>query len=137
MPCVLRPARDCDDWHSVLPRAVDPHGGSPEFLIGFLSADGGSPVGPVHEAIVALFASAGLQQGLILGEDGVKMSKSRGTFITARRYLERLPPEALRYYFAAKLGPGIDDIDLALGDFTARVMERGLSLLGIEAPEQM
>jgi methionyl-tRNA synthetase len=49
------------------------------------------------------------------------MSKSRGTFITARRYLERLPPEALRYYFAAKLGPGIDDIDLALGDFTARV----------------
>ena len=53
--------------------------------------------------------------------DGQKMSKSRGTFITARRYLERLPPEALRYYFAAKLGPGIDDIDLALGDFTARV----------------
>jgi methionyl-tRNA synthetase len=53
--------------------------------------------------------------------DGQKMSKSRGTFVTARRYLERLPPEALRYYFAAKLGPGVDDIDLALGDFTARV----------------
>jgi len=53
--------------------------------------------------------------------NGQKMSKSRGTFITARRYLEHLPPEALRYYFAAKLGPGVDDIDLALEDFTARV----------------
>jgi methionyl-tRNA synthetase len=53
--------------------------------------------------------------------DGQKMSKSRGSFITARRYLERLPPEPLRYYFAAKLGPGIDDIDLGLADFSARV----------------
>jgi methionyl-tRNA synthetase len=53
--------------------------------------------------------------------NGQKMSKSRGTFITARRYLEHLPAEPLRYYFAAKLGPGVDDIDLALDDFTARV----------------
>jgi methionyl-tRNA synthetase len=53
--------------------------------------------------------------------NGQKMSKSRGTFITARRYLELLPPEPLRYYFAAKLGTGIDDIDLALEDFTARI----------------
>ncbi|MSR00262.1 MAG: methionine--tRNA ligase [Gammaproteobacteria bacterium] len=53
--------------------------------------------------------------------NGVKMSKSRGTFITAKRYLALLPPESLRYYFAAKLGPGIDDIDLALNDFSARV----------------
>jgi methionyl-tRNA synthetase len=53
--------------------------------------------------------------------DGQKMSKSRGTFVTASRYLAHLPPEPLRYYFAAKLGPGVDDIDLALGDFTARV----------------
>jgi methionyl-tRNA synthetase len=52
--------------------------------------------------------------------NGQKMSKSRGTFITARRYLERLPPEPLRYYFAAKLGPGIEDIDLSLDDFLAR-----------------
>jgi methionyl-tRNA synthetase len=52
--------------------------------------------------------------------NGAKMSKSRGSFITARRYLERLPPEPLRYYFAAKLGSGIDDIDLSLEDFTAR-----------------
>jgi methionyl-tRNA synthetase len=53
--------------------------------------------------------------------NGQKMSKSRGTFITARRYLEHLPAESLRYYFAAKLGPGVDDIDLALEDFVARV----------------
>jgi methionyl-tRNA synthetase len=52
--------------------------------------------------------------------DGQKMSKSRGTFITGGRYLERLPAEALRYYFAAKLGPGIDDIDLSVEDFVSR-----------------
>jgi methionyl-tRNA synthetase len=53
--------------------------------------------------------------------DGQKMSKSRGTFIKARTYLEHLNPEYLRYYFAAKLGPGVDDIDLNLEDFSARV----------------
>jgi methionyl-tRNA synthetase len=53
--------------------------------------------------------------------DGAKMSKSRGTFIKARTYLDHLDPEHLRYYFAAKLGPGVDDIDLNLEDFTARV----------------
>jgi methionyl-tRNA synthetase len=53
--------------------------------------------------------------------DGAKMSKSRGTFIKARTYLDHLNPEALRYYFAAKLGSGIDDIDLNLDDFVQRV----------------
>ena len=53
--------------------------------------------------------------------DGQKMSKSRGTFITARTYLDHLNPEYLRYYFAAKLGAGIDDIDLNLDDFLVRV----------------
>ena len=53
--------------------------------------------------------------------DGQKMSKSRGTFIKERTYLEHLNPEYLRYYFAAKLGPGVDDIDLNLEDFSARV----------------
>ncbi len=53
--------------------------------------------------------------------DGQKMSKSRGTFITARAYLDHLRPDYLRYYFAAKLGPGIDDIDLRLEDFMLRV----------------
>ncbi len=52
--------------------------------------------------------------------NGQKMSKSRGTFVTARRYLERLPPEPLRYYFAAKLGSSIEDIDFSLADFVAR-----------------
>jgi methionyl-tRNA synthetase len=53
--------------------------------------------------------------------DGQKMSKSRGTFITARTYLKHLAPEYLRYYFAAKLGSGVDDIDLNLDDFIKRV----------------
>ena len=53
--------------------------------------------------------------------DGSKMSKSRGTFIQARTYLNHLNPEYLRYYFAAKLGPGVDDIDLSLDDFQFRV----------------
>ena len=53
--------------------------------------------------------------------NGEKMSKSRGTFIKARTYLDHLNPEYLRYYFAAKLGSGIDDLDLNLDDFVARV----------------
>ncbi len=53
--------------------------------------------------------------------DGQKMSKSRGTFIMAETYLKHLRPEYLRYYFAAKLSSGIDDIDLNLEDFRMRV----------------
>jgi methionyl-tRNA synthetase len=53
--------------------------------------------------------------------DGKKMSKSRGTFIKARTYLDHLNPEYLRYYFAAKLGSGIDDIDLSFEDFQTRI----------------
>jgi methionyl-tRNA synthetase len=53
--------------------------------------------------------------------NGQKMSKSRGTFITARRYLQSFPPEYLRYYFAAKLGSGIDDIDMNLQEFATRL----------------
>ncbi len=54
--------------------------------------------------------------------DGAKMSKSRGTFIMARTYLDAgLDPEALRYYFAAKSSGGVDDLDLNLSDFVARV----------------
>ncbi|SEI38300.1 methionyl-tRNA synthetase [Allopseudospirillum japonicum] len=53
--------------------------------------------------------------------NGGKMSKSRGTFIKARTYLEHLNPEYLRYYFAAKLTPSIDDLDLNLDDFSQRV----------------
>jgi methionyl-tRNA synthetase len=53
--------------------------------------------------------------------NGEKMSKSRGTFITARTYLDHLNPEYLRYYFAAKLSHGLEDIDLNFEDFTQRV----------------
>jgi methionyl-tRNA synthetase len=53
--------------------------------------------------------------------NGQKMSKSRGSFITASRYLASFKAEYLRYYFAAKLGPGIDDIDMNLGEFTTRL----------------
>jgi methionyl-tRNA synthetase len=49
------------------------------------------------------------------------MSKSRGTFIKARTYLNHLDPDYLRYYFAAKLNARVEDIDLNLNDFTARV----------------
>ncbi|NOQ77435.1 MAG: methionine--tRNA ligase [Methylococcaceae bacterium] len=53
--------------------------------------------------------------------NGEKMSKSRGTFIKASTYLEHLNPEYLRYYFAAKLTNGIDDLDLNFDDFSQRV----------------
>jgi methionyl-tRNA synthetase len=54
--------------------------------------------------------------------DGAKMSKSRGTFVMAKTYLDAgLPPEALRYYYAAKSSGGVDDLDLSLSDFVARV----------------
>ncbi|USD22232.1 methionine--tRNA ligase [Microbulbifer variabilis] len=53
--------------------------------------------------------------------NGKKMSKSRGTFINARNYLDHLSPEYLRYYFAAKLTAGVDDLDLNLDDFIAKV----------------
>lgn len=53
--------------------------------------------------------------------NGKKMSKSRGTFINARTYLDHLNPEYLRYYYATKLGSGVDDLDLNVEDFVTRV----------------
>src|SRR5690606_34998238 len=53
--------------------------------------------------------------------NGTKMSKSRGTFINARTYLNHLNPEYLRYYFAAKLTSAVDDLDVNLDDFIQRV----------------
>jgi methionyl-tRNA synthetase len=53
--------------------------------------------------------------------DGAKMSKTKGTFIMASTFLKHLPAEALRYYYASKLGPGLDDLDLSLEDFVSRV----------------
>ena len=69
-----------------------------------------------HRAPTGVFAHG------FLTVDGQKMSKSRGTFITAASYLEqKLNPEWMRYYIAAKLGSRIEDIDLNLQDFIARV----------------
>ncbi len=53
--------------------------------------------------------------------NGQKMSKSRGTFITAHDWLQHLPAEYLRYFFASRLGPGVDDLDLNLDDFVGKV----------------
>jgi len=75
----------------------------------------------------AMLAGAGLRTPTsvfahgFLTINGQKMSKSRGTFIKARTYLEHLNPEYLRYYFAAKLGSGVDDLDLNLADFILRI----------------
>jgi len=75
----------------------------------------------------AMLNSAGLRQPSavyahgFLTVNGVKMSKSRGTFILAETYLDHLDPEYIRYYFAAKLSGGVDDIDLNLEDFVQRV----------------
>jgi methionyl-tRNA synthetase len=53
--------------------------------------------------------------------NGEKMSKSRGTLIAARSYLEQLDPSYLRYFYAAMLGAGVEDLDLSLKDFRLRV----------------
>ncbi len=52
---------------------------------------------------------------------GEKMSKSKGTFVRAATYLKHLDPAYLRYYFASKLGPRLDDLDLNLDEFVAKV----------------
>jgi len=53
--------------------------------------------------------------------NGQKMSKSRGTFITARTWLDHLPAEYLRYFFASRLGCGVDDLDLNLDEFATKI----------------
>jgi len=75
----------------------------------------------------AMLHSAGLRTPTaiyahgFLTVNGTKMSKSRGTFIKASTYLEHLDAQYIRYYFAAKLGASVDDIDLNLEDFVQRV----------------
>jgi methionyl-tRNA synthetase len=75
----------------------------------------------------AILTSAGMRKPTsifthgFLTVKGQKMSKSRGTFITARAYLDNLNPEFLRYYFAAKLTNRIDDLDLNFDDFMQKV----------------
>jgi len=71
--------------------------------------------GSDHRLPTAIFSHG------FLTVNGQKMSKSRGTFIEARTYLKHLNPAYLRYYFAAKLNGGVDDLDLNFEDFTQRV----------------
>lgn len=71
--------------------------------------------GSEHRLPTAIFTHG------FLTVNGQKMSKSRGTFIEARRYLEHLNPEYLRYYFAAKLNGHAEDLDLNFNDFTNRI----------------
>jgi methionyl-tRNA synthetase len=68
-----------------------------------------------------LFWPAMLEGSGFLTVNGQKMSKSRGTFVTARNYLNHLNPEYLRYYFAAKLNNRVEDIDLNFTDFVQRI----------------
>lgn len=71
--------------------------------------------GSQHRTPTAVFTHG------FLTVNGQKMSKSRGTFINARTFLNLCNPEMLRYYFASKLGIGLDDIDFNIDDFAARV----------------
>lgn len=71
--------------------------------------------GSQHRTPTAVFTHG------FLTVNGQKMSKSRGTFINARTFLNHCNPELLRYYFASKLGIGLDDIDFNTDDFVARV----------------
>jgi methionyl-tRNA synthetase len=112
------------------------HGGSFE---SWWHRDGSVPAAEIHHFIgkdityfhtlfwPAMLEAAGLalpKQVHIHGfltVNGQKMSKSRGTFLLARTYLDHLDPGMLRYYYAAKLSGGIDDLDLNLEEFTAKV----------------
>jgi methionyl-tRNA synthetase len=112
------------------------HGGSFE---SWWRRDGSAPAAEIHHFIgkdityfhtlfwPAMLEAAGLALPKrvhihgFLTVNGQKMSKSRGTFLLARTYLDHLDPGMLRYYYAAKLSGGIDDLDLNLEEFTAKV----------------
>ena len=102
---MIRPDADSELWHFIGKDIVNFHG---LFWPAMLSDAG-------------LKQPTGLNVNGYLTVNGAKMSKSRGTFIRAETWLQHLPAEALRYYYAAKLGSGVEDIDLNLDDFIARV----------------
>lgn len=76
---------------------------------------------PAMLSLAGYRVPTGLHVHGFLTVDGNKMSKSKGTFITARKYLEHFSPEYLRYYFATKLNAGVADLDLNWADFAQRV----------------
>ncbi len=101
----LRPDSPIEMWHFIGKDIVNFHG---LFWPGMLKGAG-------------LREPTGMSVNGYLTVNGAKMSKSRGTFIRAETYLKHLDPQYLRYYFAAKLSAGVEDIDLNLEDFAARV----------------
>lgn len=80
------------------------------FWPGMLKVSGYGPVENVHVHVHGF-----------LTVNGEKMSKSKGTFVNARTYLNNLDPSYLRYFFASKLNDRVDDLDLALDEFIAKV----------------
>jgi len=106
-------------------RAGDEAGANPTELHHFIGKDIVNFHGLFWPAVLhgsAHRAPTRLHVNGYLTVDGAKMSKSRGTFVMARTYLDAgLDPEALRYYFAGKTSGGVDDLDLNLADFVARV----------------
>ena len=102
---VWKPGSDAELYHFIGKDIVNFHG---LFWPAMLSSAG-------YRAPTGIFVHG------FLTVNGTKMSKSRGTFIKARTFLDHLEAEYLRYYFAAKLGSGVEDIDLNLDDFVQRV----------------
>ena len=103
--CYWRPDSDAELYHFIGKDIINFHA---LFWPAVLTSSG-------YRTPTAVFAHG------FLTVDGTKMSKSRGTFVNARTYLDHLNPEYLRYYLAAKLSSGIDDLDLNLEDFALRV----------------
>ena len=76
---------------------------------------------PVMLKLAGFTLPSRIQVHGFLTVDGEKMSKSKGTFILASTFAKHLDPAWLRYYYASKLGPSVEDLDLNLDEFVARV----------------
>ncbi|KFN49024.1 methionine--tRNA ligase [Arenimonas composti] len=117
--------REGIDFAAFTDLARNPAGAEPTELHHFIGKDIINFHGLFWPAMLhgaGLRAPTALHVNGYLTVDGAKMSKSRGTFVMARTYLDSgLDPEALRWYFATKSDGGIDDIDLNLADYQARV----------------
>ena len=118
-------AKTGTDFAAFTEAARNPRGAEPTEMHHFLGKDIINFHGLFWPAMLhgaGLRAPTALHVNGYLTVNGAKMSKSRGTFVMARTYLDAgLDPEALRYYFAVKTGAGVVDLDLNLEDFVARV----------------
>uniref|UniRef100_UPI0025F13314 methionine--tRNA ligase n=1 Tax=Arenimonas sp. TaxID=1872635 RepID=UPI0025F13314 len=118
-------AKTGTDFAAFTEAARNPRGAEPTEMHHFLGKDIINFHGLFWPAMLhgaGMRAPTALHVNGYLTVNGAKMSKSRGTFVMARTYLDAgLDPEALRYYFAVKTGAGVVDLDLNLEDFVARV----------------